>query len=199
MTQPDINHSSGKDSKPTHRPCIWARLNTLRHTQTETLRGCMCVRRSSFEQKGHLLSLDDLWGSWGGMHSDESWLCPSSFLCPSCSTCMCCHQQSSFPSLYCMNAHTHTQSCICGLRGLAIAVMVFILYKLYVLLPYTYPTPKLSPHRRLCAFLDFQKKHHLVCFFKPFGLRGHKQCPHKPPSWCNTHVIIHICVLIIYV
>ncbi len=91
--------------------------------------------------------------------------------------------------------HTHTQSCICGLRGLIIAVMVFILYKLYVLLPYTYPTPKLSPHRRLCAFLDFQKKHHLVCFFKPFGLRGHKQCPHKPPSWCNTHVIIHICVL----
>ncbi len=106
--QPDINHSSGKDSKPTHKPCLWARLNTLRHTQTETLRGCMCVRRSSFEQKGHLLSLDDLWGSWGGTHSDESWLCPSSFLCPSCSTCMCCHQQSSFPSLYCMNAHTHS-------------------------------------------------------------------------------------------
>ncbi len=51
-----------------------------------------------------------------------------------------------------------------GLRGLSIGVMVFILYKLYVLLPYTNPTPKLSPHRRLCAFLDFQKKHHLVCF-----------------------------------
>ncbi len=67
--------------------------------------------------------------------------------------------------------------------------MVFILYKLYVLLPYTYPTPKLSPHRRLCAFLDFQKKHHLVCFFKPFELRGHRQCPHKPPSNCNTSVI----------
>ncbi len=33
-------------------------------------------------------------------------------------------------------------------------------------------------------------------FFKPFGLRGHRQCPHKPPSCCNTHVIIQICVLI---
>ncbi len=52
-------------------------------------------------------------------------------------------------------AHTHVG--FCGLRGLSIGVMVFILYKLCVLLPYTYPTPKLSPHRRLCASLDFQK------------------------------------------
>ncbi len=46
--------------------------------------------------------------------------------------------------------------CVCecvgfvGLRGLSIEVMVVILYKLFVLLPYTNPTPKLSPHRRLC-------------------------------------------------
>ncbi len=33
-------------------------------------------------------------------------------------------------------------------------------------------------------------------FFKPFGLRGHRQCPHKPHSCCNIHVIIQICVLI---
>ncbi len=33
-------------------------------------------------------------------------------------------------------SHTHTM-CICVLRGLSIGVMVFILYKLYVLLPYT--------------------------------------------------------------
>ncbi len=111
------------------------------------------------------------------------------------------------------------------------------------------PTPKLSPHMRLCAFLDFQIKTLLVCiyiyafsrrfypkrltiafrlyifistcvpwesnsqpfaqqtqcsttephrnyFFKLFGLRGHRHCPHKPPSCCNNHVIIHICVLI---
>ncbi len=83
------------------------------------------------------------------------------------------------------HTHTHTQSGICGLRGLSIGVMVFILYKLYVLQPYTYPTPKLIPHRRLCAFLDSM-------FFKPFGLRGHRQCPHKPPLCCNTHIIIQI-------
>ncbi len=56
--------------------------------------------------------------------------------------------------------HRHTRKHTClflGLRGLSIGVMVFILYNLYVLLPYTYPTPKLSPHRRLCASLDFQK------------------------------------------
>jgi len=30
-------------------------------------------------------------------------------------------------------------------------------------------------------------------FFNPFGLRGHWQCPQKPPSCCNTHVIMQIC------
>ncbi len=41
-------------------------------------------------------------------------------------------------------SHSHTHV------WLSIDVMVFILYKLYVLLPYTNPTPKLSLHRRLC-------------------------------------------------
>ncbi len=40
----------------------------------------------------------------------------------------------------------------------------------------------------MCIF-KFSKKHHLVCFFKPFELRGHRQCPHKTPSNCNTSVI----------
>ncbi len=43
------------------------------------------------------------------------------------------------------HTHTHTHVGFYGLWGLSIGVMVFILYKLYVLLPYTYPTPKLSP------------------------------------------------------
>jgi len=38
-------------------------------------------------------------------------------------------------------------------------------------------------------FFIFKKKPFSM-FFKPFGLRGHRQCPHKPPSCCNTHVII---------
>ncbi len=53
--------------------------------------------------------------------------------------------------------HTHV-GFFYGLRGLSIGVMVFILYKLYVLLPYTYPTPKLSPHRRRCISIFPQKK-----------------------------------------
>ncbi len=41
--------------------------------------------------------------------------------------------------------HTpHTHVGFYGLRGLSIGVMVFILNKLYVLLPYTYPTLNLA-------------------------------------------------------
>ncbi len=76
--------------------------------------------------------------------------------------------------------------------------MVFILYKLYVLLPYTYPTPKLTPHRRRCISI-FPQKNSLCMIYKRFKLWGHWKCPHKSPSPCNTchtHVIIQICVLI---
>ncbi len=80
----------------------------------------------------------------------------------------------------------------------SIGVMFFILYKLYVLLPYTYPTPKLSPHRRWCISI-FHQKNSLCMIYKRFKLWGHWKCPHKSPSPCNTchtHVIIQICVLI---
>ncbi len=66
--------------------------------------------------------------------------------------------------------------------------MVFILYKLYVLLPYTYPTPKLSPHRRRCIS-TFPPKISLCMIYKRFKLWGHWKCPHKSPSPCNTYVI----------
>ncbi len=59
----------------------------------------------------------------------------------------------------CVYIHTHTHVGFYGLRGLSLGVMVFILYKLYVLLPYTYPTPKLSPHRRRCISIFPQKTH----------------------------------------
>ncbi len=75
-----------------------------------------------------------------------------------------------------------------GLRGLSIGVMVFILYKLYVLLPYTYPTPKLTPHRRRCIS-TFPPKNSLCMIYKRFELWGHWKCPHKSPSPCNTYVI----------
>ncbi len=86
------------------------------------------------------------------------------------------------------HTHTHTHVGFYGLRGLSIGVMVFILYKLYVLLPYTYPTPKLSPHRRRCIYI-FPQKNSLCMIYKRFKLWGHWKCPHKSPSPCNTYVI----------
>ncbi len=71
-----------------------------------------------------------------------------------------------------LKIHTHTHVGIYGLRGLSIGVMVFILYKLYVLLPYTYPTPKLSPHRRRCIS-TFPPKNSLCMIYKHFKLWGH--------------------------
>ncbi len=85
--------------------------------------------------------------------------------------------------------HTHTHVVFYGLRGLSIGVMVFILYKLYVLLPYTYPTPKLSPHRRRWCISIFPQKNSLCMIYKHFKLWGHWKCPHKSPSPCNTYVI----------
>ncbi len=68
--------------------------------------------------------------------------------------------------------HTLTHVGFYGLWGLSIGVMVFILYKLYVLLPYTYPTPKLSPHRRWCISI-FPPKNSLCMIYKRFKLWGH--------------------------
>ncbi len=71
------------------------------------------------------------------------------------------------------HTHTHTQHVgFYGLRGLSIGVMVFILYKLYVLLPYTYPTPK---HALTGdgAFLFSLKKNSLCMISKRFKLWGH--------------------------
>ncbi len=47
--------------------------------------------------------------------------------------------------------HTHTHTGFHVLWGHSIVIMVFILYKLY----FPFPYPKLSPHTKLCAFLDF--------------------------------------------
>ncbi len=90
------------------------------------------------------------------------------------------------------STNAHTDTWICGLRGLSIGEKVFILYKLYFLLAYTNPTPKLSPHRKLLPIFEFHKTQFCM-FFKPFVLRGHRKCPHKPCLCCSTHVIIHLC------
>jgi len=93
------------------------------------------------------------------------WL--SHCVCVCVSVCVC----------VCVRACVRACVCVCvgmfyGLRGLSIGVMVFILYKLYVLLPYTYPTPKLSPHRRRCIYI-FPQKNSLCMIYKRFKLWGH--------------------------
>ncbi len=75
-------------------------------------------------------------------------------------------------SLSLSHTHTHTHVRFCEKWGHPIGVMVFILYKLYVLLPYTNPIPKLSPHRRLCIS-TFPKKTSLCMIYKRFEKWGH--------------------------
>ncbi len=50
--------------------------------------------------------------------------------------------------------------------------MVFILYKPYVLLPYTNPTPNASPYRKLSAFL-LSPKNSFCINYKRFEIWGH--------------------------
>ncbi len=108
-------------------------------------------------------------------------------------------------------SHTHTHVGFYGLQGLFIGVMVFILYKLYVLLPYTYPTPKLSPHRRRCIS-TFPPKYAHCMIYKRFKLWDTENvlinhlllvipmsypchytnlCPHKPHKHAHTHTHTH--------
>ncbi len=62
------------------------------------------------------------------------------------------------------------------LWGLSIDVMVFILYKLYILSPYTAPIPKPNHHRRYSAILHFQKTS-LSLIYKLVSSWGPKNVP----------------------
>ncbi len=75
--------------------------------------------------------------------------------------------------------HTHTHTHMLGfhvLWGLSIDVMVFILYKLYILSPYTAPIPKPNHHRRHSAILHFQKTS-LSLIYKLVSSWGPKNVP----------------------
>ncbi len=92
--------------------------------------------------------------------------------------------------------------------------MVYILYKLYVLLPYTYPKPKLSPHRRRCIYIFPQKtkifpsvwfisvlnygdtenvliNHLLLVIPMSYPCHYTNLCPHKPHKHAHTHTHTH--------
>jgi len=85
----------------------------------------------------------------------------------------------------CVHTHTHTDTdthrgfhFLWGHSQKPIGVMGFLLYKPYFLSPYTNPTPKPTPHRKLSAFLDFQYTPFCV-IYKLDSSWGPKKCPHK--------------------
>ncbi len=83
------------------------------------------------------------------------------------------------------HTHTHTHTHMLGfhvLWGLSIDVMVFILYKLYILSPYTAPIPKPNHHRRHSAILHFQKTS-LSLIYKLVSSWGPKMSPHGQGFW----------------
>ncbi len=104
---------------------------------------------------------------------------------------------------------THTHMLICMVYR--DSPMFFMLYKLYVLLPYTYPTPKLSPHRRRCISTFLQKTHsvwyisilnygdtenvlinHLLLVIPmSYPCNYTNLCPHKPHKHVHTHTHTH--------
>ncbi len=85
----------------------------------------------------------------------------------------------------CVYVYTHTNVVFCEKWGHPIGVMVFILYKPYVLLPYTNPRPTCSPHRTHSCL----KKTHSVWFRNILKSGDMGQCRRKSPSSCNTYVI----------
>ncbi len=69
--------------------------------------------------------------------------------------------------------HTHTHICwFLWFTGTLHRRNGFYTIKLYVLFPYTYPTPKLSPHRRRCISTFPPKSAHCM-IYKHFKLWGH--------------------------
>ncbi len=106
--------------------------------------------------------------------------------------------------------HTHTHTHMLGfhvLWGLSIDVMVFILYKLYILSPYTAPIPKPNHHRRHSAILHFQKTsisliYKLVSSWGPKNVPTRTRildiailvgtfCPHNVGFTWTTHTHTH--------
>jgi len=82
--------------------------------------------------------------------------------------------------------HTHTL-CFHVLKGLSIDIMLFILYKLYILSPYTNRTPKPTRHRKLSAFLRFQKTS-LSMIYKLFSSWGPNKFNHKDNDFRYCHL-----------
>ncbi len=106
-----------------------------------------------------------------------------------CSALDSCRNQRTLSGVRSLRTHTHTHTHIClFLWKVGTSIGVMVLYKLYVLLPYTYPTPKLSPHRKLCIS-TFPPKILLCMIYKHFESGDMGQCPHMSPSPCDAYVL----------
>ncbi len=93
--------------------------------------------------------------------------------------CAHTHTERGSASVSHTHTHTHTHTHMLGfhvLWGLSIDVMVFILYKRYILSPYTAPIPKPNHHRRHSAILHFQKTS-LSLIYKLVSSWGPKNVP----------------------
>ncbi len=75
------------------------------------------------------------------------------------------------------HTHTHTHTGFHFLSGLSIGVMVFILYKPYFLSPYSNPTHKPTPCRKLSAISDFQCTPFFVIYKLVSSRRPKKMSP----------------------
>ncbi len=94
------------------------------------------------------------------------------------------------------HTHTHTHVDFYSLWGLSISVMVFIKYKLYALLPYTNPSPKLNPHMRLHFYfpnrkLTLQTLMPWILMWAAIGI----QC--KLLNKCVTYIILRMFIFIL--
>jgi len=110
------------------------------------------------------------------------------------------------------HTHTHTHTDLLSLPGLLIDVMVFILYKLYILSLYTNPTSEPAHHTHththtqthlpitFCIFI-FSKNYNLVCLLTHFPRGGRRLLlckgdlrfyyPCKCKTFTHTHTHTH--------
>ncbi len=88
-------------------------------------------------------------------------------------------------------AHAHAR--FCEKWGHPIGIMFFILYKLYVILPYTNPTPKLGTHRSLC-----QRKQRIALYII-LGHYSNMVLRHVPTNKYYIYIYAYSIYTVIYI
>jgi len=150
--------------------CVWYRIFAL--CETELIWCCRsnhphindCVPLPSvckWHEEKILLTdgcnLIDLWLPQWGVVQGVFPACPLSTQCPT--------RWTEGKHAYTHTHITHTHLWFTIFVRTLIDIMVFILYKLYILSPYTVPIPKPTHHRKHSVFLHFLKKNILYDLF----------------------------------